>query len=251
MEPSCNTGLRVFSGVHRRDAPTAAIDRRSRACIVSTNVRSVLNKRNELDASFMEHSPMATALIEAWLNPDALESEVSLSGCASFRSDRVQPGMGGRVMLFIDESVPVTHLHSYADPDGQERGVVMQNQTLLQRLHDDWSLLQPPETVPVAILDDMRRRTSDGHCRILGDFNVPLIDWDENRCLPGADRFSKDLLAVVNQLTMHQNFLEPTRLNDSAHSVLDLVLSPRTSDVDVIDYLRDRRYGISDSLFST
>ncbi|VDP96532.1 unnamed protein product [Echinostoma caproni] len=83
----------------------------------------------------------------------------------------------------------------------------------------------------------MRRWAGDGHCSILGDFNVPLIDWDENRCLPGADQFSRDL-EVANQLTLHQHSREPTRIHDSAQSVLDLVLSPRTSDVDVIDHLQ-------------
>ncbi|VDP91220.1 unnamed protein product [Echinostoma caproni] len=84
---------------------------------------------------------------------------------------------------------------------------------------------RPPATVPVVTLDDMRRWDSDGHCLTLGDFNVPLNDWNGNSCLQGADRFSRDL-AVVNQLALHQYSCEPTRINDSAQSVLDLVLSP-------------------------
>ncbi|VDP89743.1 unnamed protein product [Echinostoma caproni] len=96
---------------------------------------------------------------------------------------------------------------------------------------------RPPVTAPVAILDDMRRWTGDGHCLILGDFNVPLIDWNENRFPPGADRLSRGPLAVVNQLTLHQHSHEPTRIHDSAQAVLDLVLFSRTLDVDVIDHL--------------
>ncbi|VDP84343.1 unnamed protein product [Echinostoma caproni] len=44
VEPSCNIEQKVSSGVNWRDVWSAAIDRRSRACIVSVNVRSVLNK---------------------------------------------------------------------------------------------------------------------------------------------------------------------------------------------------------------
>ncbi|VDP85753.1 unnamed protein product [Echinostoma caproni] len=97
---------------------------------------------------------------------------------------------------------------------------------------------RPPDTASVAILDDMRRWASDGHCFILGDFNVLLIDWDKNRCPPGADRFSKDLLTVVNQLILHQYSREPTKINDSAQTVLDLVLFPRTSGVDAINHFQ-------------
>ncbi|VDP95188.1 unnamed protein product [Echinostoma caproni] len=38
---------------------SAAIDRRGRVCIVSANVRSVLNKRDELEAFVVEHFPMS------------------------------------------------------------------------------------------------------------------------------------------------------------------------------------------------
>ncbi|VDP80652.1 unnamed protein product [Echinostoma caproni] len=43
-----------------------------------------------------------------------------------------------------------------------------------------------PATDPATILDDMRRQANDSNHLILGDFNVLLIDWDENRCLLGA-----------------------------------------------------------------
>ncbi|VDP86634.1 unnamed protein product [Echinostoma caproni] len=187
VEPSCNTKQRDSSDVNWRNVSSAAIDRRSRECIASAIVRSVLNKRDELEAFVVEHFPVAIAVTETWLAPDVLESEVSLPGYASFRSDRAQPRMGGGVMLFIRESIPVTHLYSYADPDGQGEALWCKTKVCCNGYTTIGVCYRPPATAPVAILDDMRRWAGDGHCLILGDFNVPLIDWDENRCLPGAD----------------------------------------------------------------
>ncbi|VDP92414.1 unnamed protein product [Echinostoma caproni] len=79
----------------RRKLEGRAIDRRSRACVVSANVRSVLNERDELEAFVAAHFPVVIALTETWLTPDVLDSEVELPGYASFHSDRAQPRMGG------------------------------------------------------------------------------------------------------------------------------------------------------------
>ncbi|VDP92173.1 unnamed protein product [Echinostoma caproni] len=152
--------------------------------------------------------------------------------------------MGGGVMQFIHESVPVTHLYSYGDPDGQREAPWCKTKLRCNGYTTIGVCYRPPATDPMANLDDMRPRAGDGYCLILVGFNVPIIDWDDNRCLPGADQFSRDLLEEANQLTLHSR--EPTAINDSAQSVLDLVLSPRTSDDDVIYHLPP--LGLSDHL---
>ncbi|VDP96240.1 unnamed protein product [Echinostoma caproni] len=114
----------------------------------------------------MEHFPRGIAFTKTWLTPDVLDPEVSLPGYASFRSERAQPRMGGGVTLFIHESVPVTHLYSYEDLDGQGEALWCKTKLCYNGHTTIGVRYRPPATAPVAILDDRRRWDGDGHCLI-------------------------------------------------------------------------------------
>ncbi|VDP81585.1 unnamed protein product [Echinostoma caproni] len=135
VEPSWDTEQRVSSGVNWRYMQSAAIDRRSRVCIMSASVRSVLNKRDDLEAFVMEHFPVVIALAETWLTPDVLDSEVSLLG--------------------------------YADPDCQGEALWCKTKLCCNGYTTIGVYHRPRATAPLAILDDMRRWAGDDHCLML------------------------------------------------------------------------------------
>lgn len=64
------------------------------------------------------------------------------------------------------------------------------------------------------------------------------VDWSGMRCLLGADWFSKEFLEVIVKLAPHQHVRKPMRIFAFQKSILNLVLSPRSSDVEFKRSLR-------------
>ena len=53
----------------------------------------------------------------------------------------------------------------------------------------------------------------DNRILIMGDFNVPFINWEDKDLRRGARRVERDMLKVVNDCYLHQHVKEDTRLN--------------------------------------
>lgn len=96
---------------------------------------------------------------------------------------------------------------------------------------------RPPGADPSDFLDELCGLACAGHCLALRDFNTPQVEWTETRYLPRLDRFSKEFLEVGTELASHQHARRPTRIFTSQESTINLVLSPRSSDVEFIGHL--------------
>ena len=70
---------------------------------------------------------------------------------------------------------------------------------------------------------------------IVGDFNLPKIDWDIPSVPGTGNKFARDFVEVLQNLYLSQLVEEPTRMRDGQKSnVLDLVI---TNQVDMVDCL--------------
>ena len=70
---------------------------------------------------------------------------------------------------------------------------------------------------------------------ILGDFNLPHIDWEENYLRAGAKRVERDMLEVINDCHLQQHVREDTRFENLQSSSLDLIFTREEGDVRNID----------------
>ena len=70
---------------------------------------------------------------------------------------------------------------------------------------------------------------------ILGDFNLPHIDWEENYLRAGAKRVERDMLEVINDCHLQQHVREDTRFESLQSSSLDLIFTREEGDVRNID----------------
>ena len=66
---------------------------------------------------------------------------------------------------------------------------------------------------------------------ILGDFNVPCIDWKNLFMLPGARQLERDFFETVSDNFLCQHVKKPTRFRGEQKSVLDLVFTKEEEDV--------------------
>ena len=66
------------------------------------SVRSIVNKKNELNIMVQDSNPHIIGITESWANEDISDAELGLTGYVMFRRDRIGR-RGGGVNLYIKE----------------------------------------------------------------------------------------------------------------------------------------------------
>ena len=202
-----------------------------RSCvrILQTNIRSVMNKRDELEELAARESPSLIALTETWLNADVMDSEIAVPGYSIFRCDRSTRN-GGGVMLLVREEYTSYLLHSSSDIDGYYEGVWCKVKLSQNGYVTVGVIYRSPGSHPLMLLSDIQNFCKGNHYLLLGDFNAPGIDWSSGLSTH-LDPFSRELLATVTDLYLYQHVNMPTRVTPLCASTLYLVFSPHESDV--------------------
>ena len=71
---------------------------------VCLNVRSIVNKKNELNIMLEDIDPHIIGITESWANIDIIDAELGLTGYVMFRKDRIGR-RGGGVILYVKEYI--------------------------------------------------------------------------------------------------------------------------------------------------
>ena len=72
---------------------------------------------------------------------------------------------------------------------------------------------------------------------VLGDFNVPKVDWLNNETLTGADAIEVQTLANTTDNLWYQHVTQLTRFRNNQASTLDLIFTKEEDDVKNIEVL--------------
>ena len=72
---------------------------------------------------------------------------------------------------------------------------------------------------------------------ILGDFNVPNIDWINRILLPRARKLERDFFETVTDNFLFQHVKEPTRFRGTEKSTLDLIFTKEEEDIKNVQVL--------------
>ena len=81
------------------------------------------------------------------------------------------------------------------------------------------------------LLDDANTVAEDNRLLIIGDFNVPKINWATNEVIPGARRIDRELHAKVTYNFLNQHVKIPTRYCGIMKSTLDLIFTKEEEDI--------------------
>ena len=106
------------------------------------------------------------------------------------------------------------------------------------------SVYRSPNSTPandVKLLEKIEQANDiscDNRLLILGDFNVPKIDWADKDLLQGARRIEIQVMDVVNDCFLHQHVKKPTRFRNNESSTLDLIFTKEEEDVRNIEILQ-------------
>ena len=196
-----------------------------------------MNKLSELRAMVEQYRLKIIGIAETCCSDSIYDSELHLEGFNLFRNDR-SSGMGGGVMLYVHSSLQAIPCDSLSE-SGFENSLwysimLSSEERLLVGV-----VYRSPFSSPVnnqkllSTLSKLYDSVNFTHLLIMGDFNFPIINWDELSCSGGESSVASSFLDAVQDTFLIQHVTDFTRFRHGQQpSLLDLIF---TSDPNAID----------------
>ena len=185
------------------------------------NARSLNNKMELLQRYVELNKPYIIAITETWAKPDIPDGFYAIAGYKLFRQDRPYK-RGGGIMVYIIETVGSSRMlsDSFCELDFITCKLHLSNNKYLGIL----CVYRPPNITDAGdmlIVDLMDKFLSLNlfYNVIVGDFNMPSVEWKK---LSAPTKFMP-FIKCCSKYFLKQHVKESTRPNSDA--ILDLILS--------------------------
>ena len=205
---------------------------------MTINAQSLRNKKDELIIIANHHKPLIIGVTETWAKKDMKDGEFKLDKYVLYRDDRVER-RGGGAMLYISTDL------------GQRECLAFERPNQIPFESSVWCWVTPTKGKKILVGCIYRSTSSLGtnndklmnllklandiaggnRLLILGDFNVPNIDWVSKSILPRARKLDRDFFETVSDNFLCQHVKEHTRFRGAEKSVLDLIFTKEEEDV--------------------
>ena len=179
------------------------------------NPWSIVNKLKQFQSLVYSKTPDIIGLTETWLNENIFDNEILPSNYTLFRKDR--PSRGAGVLIAVNNKFPCQPITSPENLETMCIKLMLPNPITLCVNY------VPPSSTAV-YYDNLfnfflhLHQVSDKMI-ILGDFNLPDIDWD---VLSGHSPVSNQFCDLVFQTGLSQLIDRPTHIHGN---ILDLLLT--------------------------
>lgn len=182
-----------------------------------------MNKVDVLESVILSYKPQVVVITETWLHNDISDSEIVPPGYAILRNDR--SSRGGGVAILYQDTLHINRLSPIAGVECVIAKICLNECSLVVG-----GFYRPPNDNST-FFEKLNQFLCDNvvhinNFLIAGDFNLPSIDW--------SNEIPEPLSTVAEQLTdlvffhnLSQLVKEPTRISNSANSILDLFLVSR------------------------
>ena len=199
------------------------------------NAQSLNNKMDLLKLRVKEHKLKIISVTETWAKEKTKDSHFKLDKFNMYRNDRNVKECGGTIL--------------YVSSDIEQRSCRPLNTGGYESSAWCWiiekggkkilvgSIYRSPNSTPendvllLKKIDQANEIAGDNRLLLLGDFNVPGVDWKDKDLKRGAKRIDGLMLDVVNDCFLHQHVQEDTRFRNEQSSILDLVFTKEERDV--------------------
>ena len=184
--------------------------------VLYLNAQSIVNKINELSCTASELEPDLILVTETWCNSEISNAYLTIPGYElqpDLRMDRsdTDRGRGGGLLVYTKTGLKILSCDSGAD--------FMQHCKFVLRGVTFYLIYRSPNS-PVEELDQLAEliRHAEKNCIVIGDFNLPQIDWSEGT----ARGASTVVLEAVEDALMTQMVEFSTQVRGN---ILDLVIT--------------------------
>lgn len=220
------------TGNHSSHRPIAAEGLK----VVTSNLRSIRNKFDEVLAVVENKHPDIVAFTETWLTKDIKNAEFQIEGYEILRVDRSKKA-GGGVILYCSSHLKPVSINLVANEDGNEEFL-----SCRIRLKTEFCYIglayRSPHSKGDLIIDQMRSLAQHQNCLILGDFNVGTINWNDPTPRNQVHSFEYQVLLTTSDNCLHQHIRHPTRIQAGQQpSILDLVFTHDNTAIRNVEYM--------------
>ena len=205
------------------------------------NAQSLGNKMSLLRKRALKYEPHILSVTETfgkeWLN----DAFFTIKNYKMYRSDRAGK-KGGGTILYIRDGVEhrICRALKTEDCDSSAWCWIVEKggkKILVGSIYRSPSSTKENDLLLMKKLLQAKEVAGDNRILILGDFNVPGIDWKDMDIKVGANRIDRHMLDVVRDCFWYQHVREDTRYRNEKSSILDLAFTKEERDVINIEHL--------------
>lgn len=182
------------------------------------NARSILNKSEAVESLLLCIKPDFLAITETWLTHDVMNFEITPPGYVIVRKDRTT--RGGGVAILINKKIPYTVMPEAFDVEAIFCKLMFGSCNVIVGC----VYLSPNSGTDSlqALHGYMQRHVAGARVILLGDFNLPTINWETLRFPCARSEILFDLMLSFN---LSQIVKEPTRVQGTKSNILDLIFT--------------------------
>ena len=209
--------------------------------IMNTNAQSLINKMDVMEVRVKEQKPKVISVTETWGKEWIRDGILDLKGYKMYRNDR-NVKRGGGSILYISNDLE----HRECKPLNEQNFESSSwcwikeeggNKILVGSIYRSTSSTHNNDRLLLELMDRANEIAGDNRVLIMGDFNVPSIDWANKDLNTGAKPIESQMLDTINDCFLHQHVREPTRWRNEQASTLDLIFTKEEEDIRNIEVM--------------
>ena len=207
---------------------------------MTINAQSLKNKLVEFEKLVADIKPEIISITESWGGKDIGDGIFNLRGYNMYREDRNR--RGGGVLLYISDKIEqrVCRPLSTQDFESSTWCWIVEKGGKKILVGSVYRSTAPDPDNDARMLQKIERAceiAGENRILILGDFNVPRIDWQNLELMSEATAREEAMLNLMQDCFLYQHVKEPTRFRNEQESTLDLILTNEEEDVKNIKVL--------------
>ena len=181
------------------------------------NIRSIRNKFNELHSLINAENFDIIALTETFITSSVdLDGEYQIPNYKLFTKNR--PSRGGGVAIYCKSNLNPIEINTSNDINVEHLCVQINANSNKTNINVIYRRPSQSLEIDTKMYDSLQGTINNIDTIILGDFNLPQIDWAN---LTYVESESERLISFVDNNFLHQQVTEPTR----GGNILDLILT--------------------------
>ena len=207
----------------------------------TANAQGLRHKMNLLRKRALDYKPQIISVTETngeeWLN----DAVFKIDDYNMYRSDRIRK-KGGGTILYVRKEVEQRVCRALSSNECESSAwcwVVEKGgkKILVGSVYRSPNSSRQNDENLLKQLLHANEIAGDNRVLLLGDFNVPGVDWADMDVRRGATWIDKRILDVVRDCFWYQHVKEDTRYMNEQSSMLDLVFTKEEGDVRNIEHL--------------
>ena len=229
---------------------TQSTSRKKRKCnkslrCMTLNAQSLQYKMSELEKRAKLSKPYIISITESWGKDNIDDIVYNLDDYNMYRNDRIGRA-GSGTLLYIRKNLGQRKCKAMATlMNGQEYdssvwvwvNISKGKKILVGSIYRSPNSSADNNKLLLAMLDHANDIAGENRLLILGDFNVPNIDWIERETLPGARIIERHFFESITDNFLHQHVTVPTRYRGTQSSTLDLIFTKEEDDLKNVEAL--------------